>query len=292
MDGGRRWQLVGTSSSSHPSPSACLFGRVRALHGSRTDAPGPSAAGSGRQHRASATARCSMPTARWGIKAGIQAALVPGGFSPCRQLLRVAPQDPGAGPGISACCSTSHTCLPCQQVNKLEITADKTLIAAAGNPHIRCGGLLSGSRACAAGCPAGWPADGRPREPHSPCRQGRPSALTALTAQPWSRSPRGGCRLTHGTACCDTPCPPPVANPLPAACLLGPLLTRRLYEVNSSNPQPIISYDGHSSNVTAVGFQKDGKWMYTGSEDGTGEARTPPVWLLVPGLRLLFGLSA
>lgn len=65
------------------------------------------------------------------------------------------------------------------QVNKLEITADKTLIAAAGNPHIR------------------------------------------------------------------------------------------LYEVNSSNPQPIISYDGHSSNVTAVGFQKDGKWMYTGSEDGT-----------------------
>lgn len=65
------------------------------------------------------------------------------------------------------------------QVNKLEITADKTLIAAAGNPHIR------------------------------------------------------------------------------------------LYEVNSSNPQPLISYDGHTSNVTSVGFQKDGKWMYTGSEDGT-----------------------
>lgn len=42
--------------------------------------------------------------------------------------------------------------------------------------------------------------------------------------------------------------------------------------MNSSNPQPIISYDGHSSNVTAVGFQKDGKWMYTGSEDGTGKA--------------------
>jgi G protein beta subunit-like protein len=65
------------------------------------------------------------------------------------------------------------------QVNKLEITADKTLIAAAGNPHIR------------------------------------------------------------------------------------------LFEVNSNNPQPIISYDGHTSNVTSVGFQKDGKWMYTGSEDGT-----------------------
>jgi hypothetical protein len=42
--------------------------------------------------------------------------------------------------------------------------------------------------------------------------------------------------------------------------------------VNSNNPQPIISYDGHTSNVTSVGFQKDGKWMYSGSEDGTGEA--------------------
>lgn len=30
------------------------------------------------------------------------------------------------------------------QVNKLEITADKTLIAAAGNPHIRCGTDLWG----------------------------------------------------------------------------------------------------------------------------------------------------
>lgn len=29
------------------------------------------------------------------------------------------------------------------QVNKLEITADKTLIAAAGNPHIRCVGRSS-----------------------------------------------------------------------------------------------------------------------------------------------------
>lgn len=43
----------------------------------------------------------------------------------------------------------------------------------------------------------------------------------------------------------------------------------RLFEVNSNNPQPLLSYDSHTSNVTAVGFQKDGKWMYTGSEDGT-----------------------
>jgi hypothetical protein len=48
------------------------------------------------------------------------------------------------------------------QVNKLEITSDKTLVAAAGNPHIR------------------------------------------------------------------------------------------LFEVNSNNPQPVLSYDGHTTNVTAV----------------------------------------
>lgn len=68
---------------------------------------------------------------------------------------------------------------PDSQVNKLEITADKTLIAAAGNPHVR------------------------------------------------------------------------------------------LFSVASANPQPVLSFDQHSANVTAVGFQKDGKWMYTGSEDGT-----------------------
>ncbi len=31
----------------------------------------------------------------------------------------------------------------------------------------------------------------------------------------------------------------------------------------------VITYDSHSNNVTAVGFQCDGKWMYSGSEDGT-----------------------
>jgi WD40 repeat protein len=38
----------------------------------------------------------------------------------------------------------------------------------------------------------------------------------------------------------------------------------RLFEVNSSDPQPVSSYEGHQGNVTAVGFQKDSKWMYTG----------------------------
>jgi len=43
----------------------------------------------------------------------------------------------------------------------------------------------------------------------------------------------------------------------------------RLFDINSNTNQPFTSYDGHSGNVTAVGFQKDGKWMYTSSEDGS-----------------------
>lgn len=43
----------------------------------------------------------------------------------------------------------------------------------------------------------------------------------------------------------------------------------RLYEIHSSANAPVASFEGHSGNVTAVGFQKDRKWMYTGSEDGS-----------------------
>jgi WD40 repeat protein len=39
--------------------------------------------------------------------------------------------------------------------------------------------------------------------------------------------------------------------------------------VNTNNPQPITSFEGHTNNVTAVGFERDGRWMYSGSEDGT-----------------------
>ncbi len=33
-------------------------------------------------------------------------------------------------------------------------------------------------------------------------------------------------------------------------------------QVNSPNSQPLQAYDGHGGNVTAVGFQKDSKWMF------------------------------
>lgn len=40
----------------------------------------------------------------------------------------------------------------------------------------------------------------------------------------------------------------------------------RLYDINSSN-NPIINFEGVSKNVTSIGFQEDGHFMFTGSED-------------------------
>ena len=33
--------------------------------------------------------------------------------------------------------------------------------------------------------------------------------------------------------------------------------------------EQVISYEGHTTNVTAVGFQKEGRWIYSCSEDGS-----------------------
>nr|CAD7592521.1 unnamed protein product [Timema genevievae] len=41
----------------------------------------------------------------------------------------------------------------------------------------------------------------------------------------------------------------------------------RMYDLSSTNPSPVINYEGVSKNVTGVGFQEEGKWMYTGGED-------------------------
>ena len=37
----------------------------------------------------------------------------------------------------------------------------------------------------------------------------------------------------------------------------------------SGDDKPIFSYERHTGNVTSVGFQKDRKWLYSSSEDGT-----------------------
>lgn len=43
----------------------------------------------------------------------------------------------------------------------------------------------------------------------------------------------------------------------------------RLYDIQSSNPNPISTFEGHTKNVTAIAFQSAGRWFVTGSEDGT-----------------------
>lgn len=40
-----------------------------------------------------------------------------------------------------------------------------------------------------------------------------------------------------------------------------------MYDLQSNNPSAIVNYEGTSKNVTSVGFQEDGKWMYSGGED-------------------------
>ena len=51
-----------------------------------------------------------------------------------------------------------------------------------------------------------------------------------------------------------------------------------MFDVNSNADAPLVSFDGHCSNVTAVGFQRDGKWLFSSSEDGSvriWDPRTP-----------------
>jgi target of rapamycin complex subunit LST8 len=43
----------------------------------------------------------------------------------------------------------------------------------------------------------------------------------------------------------------------------------QLFDVNTVDERPLITYDGHTNNVTTVGFQRDQKWLYSSSEDGT-----------------------
>eukprot|EP00922_Rhytidocystis_sp_ex-Travisia-forbesii_P008133 GHVS01011980.1.p1 GENE.GHVS01011980.1~~GHVS01011980.1.p1 ORF type:complete len:328 (+),score=18.45 GHVS01011980.1:157-1140(+) len=48
--------------------------------------------------------------------------------------------------------------------------------------------------------------------------------------------------------------------------------TLRFYDVHIASvdrPQPIVSFQGHSTNITSVGFECWGRWFYSGSEDGT-----------------------
>lgn len=43
----------------------------------------------------------------------------------------------------------------------------------------------------------------------------------------------------------------------------------KLYDIASGSTSPIMTFDGHTNNVTGVQFHCDGKWLATCSEDGT-----------------------
>ena len=44
----------------------------------------------------------------------------------------------------------------------------------------------------------------------------------------------------------------------------------RLFEINNnSNSNAILCLEGHTSNVTSLGFQRNGRYLYSGSEDGS-----------------------
>ncbi|EPE08185.1 wd-repeat protein pop3 [Ophiostoma piceae UAMH 11346] len=45
--------------------------------------------------------------------------------------------------------------------------------------------------------------------------------------------------------------------------------TVKLFDIKSSNPNPLVVFEGHTNNVTGVAFHCEGKWMVTSSEDGT-----------------------
>jgi WD40 repeat protein len=45
--------------------------------------------------------------------------------------------------------------------------------------------------------------------------------------------------------------------------------TVKLYDIKSTNPNPLLSFDGHTGNITGIAFHCEGKWMVTSSEDGT-----------------------
>ncbi len=45
--------------------------------------------------------------------------------------------------------------------------------------------------------------------------------------------------------------------------------TVKLYDIKSTNPNPLLAFEGHTGNITGVAFHCEGKWMVTSSEDGT-----------------------
>lgn len=44
--------------------------------------------------------------------------------------------------------------------------------------------------------------------------------------------------------------------------------TVKLYDIKSGNSAAVLTFEGHTANITGVAFHLEGKWMATSSEDG------------------------
>jgi G protein beta subunit-like protein len=42
----------------------------------------------------------------------------------------------------------------------------------------------------------------------------------------------------------------------------------RLFEINTALSNPVLTLEGHTASVTSLGFQRDGRYLYSCSEDG------------------------
>jgi G protein beta subunit-like protein len=51
----------------------------------------------------------------------------------------------------------------------------------------------------------------------------------------------------------------------------------KLFELASNNPNAVSNFSAHKSNVTSIGFEKQGEFLYSGSEDGTIKIWDPRV---------------
>ena len=51
------------------------------------------------------------------------------------------------------------------------------------------------------------------------------------------------------------------------ACATNPNVV--VFDYNGDVSAPMTSYTGHAGNVTAMGYQKEGKWLFSASEDKT-----------------------
>lgn len=124
---------------------------------------------------------------------------------------------------------TFLTCI--QQVNRLEITPDKRFLAAAGNPHIRLFDINSNSP--------------------------QPVGLQIFLIYSFLLSVLIlFCYMVFSSV---------VALTYEFVFILVPQVKEDVFDTFWQ----LRSFDSHTNNVMAVGFQCDGNWMYSGSEDGT-----------------------